>query len=291
LKTLQSHKLNEWLQKASMYKTANGLQLLARKTLSGTADGLHNTAFNSDDFQFSQFRNYTNGDDVRLIDWKTFAKSDKFFIKQSTAQQQLNFRIIPDVSESMQYEEQGISKLNCMQFLMFVLANIAANQNDRLFYFDERKSIDLAHFKKKVMHLQLSGTWLQAQENYKAVQAKGGKSIIIYLTDLYEYNNEMLNWLKRLQAMQHEIIVFQIMGKRELALNFNNKTTLKDLENNETVTLTNTNKKQLQKNYTSAQQKIYQTLQKNKIALQQIFLGESPIAQINHFLKFRNLFR
>lgn len=291
MKADQSNRLQDWLQKANTYKTANGLQLLAKKTLAGAADGLHKTAYNSDDFQFSQFRKYNSGDDVRLIDWKTYAKTDKFYIKQSTAYQQVNFRLIPDLSLSMTYSENDISKIDYLKYLLFLFANIANNQNDNLYYFDERKSISEAYFKKKVLQLEAKGTWQKWKQNYISVQSKNQKSVIIYLSDLYEYDNEMLTWLKHLQAGNNEVFVFQIMGENEMNLSFTNKSTLKDLETNETVTLTTNNKKQLQVQFEKAQLNIKQALRKNKIEHQLIFLGQDPTIQLNQFLKFRNRFR
>jgi len=121
----------EFLNNPETFQLPKQLQLLAQKTIHTFQQGVHTTKKYTTDYEFSQFRNYTPGDDIRLIDWKVYGKTQKLYIKQSNEPQQIMVSLIPDLSASMLYEEGGISKLNYSKYIFACLTNLAFHFSTR----------------------------------------------------------------------------------------------------------------------------------------------------------------
>ncbi len=98
----------------------------------GFISGLHHSPFFGRSLDFAEHRQYMPGDDIRLIDWKLFARTDRFYVKEFEADTNTNCTILLDVSRSMSFAKDSISKLDYGRYLSACLAYFAHKQRDRV---------------------------------------------------------------------------------------------------------------------------------------------------------------
>src|SRR5688500_4497698 len=110
----------------------DNLELLSRSVVSGFINGLHRSPFLGLSLDFAEHRGYMPGDDIRRIDWKLFARSDRFYIKEFEADTNANFVTLLDISSSMSYEGGGLRKLDYGRILAACLTYFVREQRDRV---------------------------------------------------------------------------------------------------------------------------------------------------------------
>src|SRR5437867_5474451 len=108
------------------------LDLLARTVVDGFINGLHRAPYFGASIDFAEHRGYVPGDDIRRVDWRLFARTDKYFVKQYEADTNTNFAVLLDVSKSMGFASRGVSKLEYASYLAACLAYLAHRQRDRV---------------------------------------------------------------------------------------------------------------------------------------------------------------
>src|SRR5512146_1171371 len=93
------------------------LELRARTIVEGFLTGLHRSPFKGFSVEFAEYRQYIPGDDLPTIDWKVFARSDRYYVKKFEEETNLQCRLLVDVSASMAYGERGVTKLEYASYL------------------------------------------------------------------------------------------------------------------------------------------------------------------------------
>ena len=117
----------------------DNLELLAKTVVNGFLNGLHRSPFLGLSIDFAEHRPYMPGDDIRRIDWKLFARTDRHYIKLYEAETNANFMVLVDISRSMSYSGSDLSKLDYGRYLAACLTYFCTKQRDRvgLVTFDE----------------------------------------------------------------------------------------------------------------------------------------------------------
>ena len=116
------------------------LEMLAKTVVDGFINGLHRAPFFGASIDFAEHRGYVPGDDIRRVDWKLYARTDRYYVKQYEADTNTNFTILFDISRSMRFSSgNGPSKLEYGAFLGACLSYLATRQRDRvgIITFDE----------------------------------------------------------------------------------------------------------------------------------------------------------
>ena len=108
----------------------SGMELRARTVVEGFIYGLHRSPYRGFSVEFAEYREYTPGDDIRFIDWKVFARSDRYYIKEFEEETNLSCHILLDTSASMSYKSNGISKLEYSAYLAASLGYLIFQQRD-----------------------------------------------------------------------------------------------------------------------------------------------------------------
>ena len=108
------------------------LDLLARNVVDGFINGLHRAPYFGASIDFAEHRGYVAGDDIRRVDWRLFARTDRFYVKQYEADTNTNFSLLLDLSKSMSFGSRGITKLTYASYLGACLAYLAQRQRDRV---------------------------------------------------------------------------------------------------------------------------------------------------------------
>src|SRR4051794_2345066 len=108
------------------------LELVSRAVCDGFINGLYKAPYFGASVDFAEHRGYVPGDDIRRVDWKLYARTDKYFVKQYEADTNANFSVLLDVSKSMGFGSQGVSKLEYASFVAACLAYLSHRQRDRV---------------------------------------------------------------------------------------------------------------------------------------------------------------
>src|SRR6478735_11975619 len=118
------------LLKPEILNTMSGLELVARIIVEGFMSGSNKSQSIGAGQEFSQYKNYHPGDDLRQLDWKMFARSERYYIKQAEIETNITVKFMLDASESMSYTENGMSKLQYAKIMTAALAYLARKQSD-----------------------------------------------------------------------------------------------------------------------------------------------------------------
>src|SRR5690606_41947910 len=95
----------------------DNLELLSRTVVTGFINGLHRSPFLGLSIDFAEHRGYMPGDDIRRIDWRLYARTDKYFVKEFEADTNTNFVVVLDISSSMTYTGGGLRKIDYARYL------------------------------------------------------------------------------------------------------------------------------------------------------------------------------
>lgn len=188
--------------------------------------------------EFSQYRPYSQGDDLRQLDWKMYARTDKFYIKQSEIETNVNVTFIIDNSKSMSYEEEGASKLDIAKLLAGVLGFVAIENGDWIALADKdnmRSGSDSKHWTRYLHRLQNMEVTPTFNEPY--IENKRSRELFVFIGDLYDEDEKAMTFIKSLKSPRNEVIVFHLMGEKEENLDFGNALRVKDLESNQSIQL------------------------------------------------------
>ncbi|MEH6406910.1 MAG: DUF58 domain-containing protein [Leeuwenhoekiella sp.] len=229
------------LFKPEIINKVSGLALISRVIVEGYLSGLNRSRRVGTGMEFSQYRGYEPGDDLRMLDWKMLARSGRYYIKQAEVETNINVKFILDASNSMRYAEEGISKMEYARVLVASLAYLAKSQGDAvgLFALNDHKLYSLfprlqkQHFNRILLELisiNAEGKWPENPVSSEKIHDRRHKELIFFITDMYEYNDELTAFIKRLKTSRNEVVVLQILGKNEVEFNYKGPATFEDLE-------------------------------------------------------------
>src|ERR1044072_1228576 len=108
------------------------LELVSRAVADGFVSALHKAPCVGASVDFAEHRGYVPGDDIRRMDWRLWARTDRYYIKEYEAETNMNFSVLMDVSKSMDYGSRGITKLDYARILTACLTNLVHHQRDRV---------------------------------------------------------------------------------------------------------------------------------------------------------------
>jgi uncharacterized protein (DUF58 family) len=218
--------------------------LAAKTTIDGFMSGINKSTIKGSGLEFSQYRSYQPGDDLRSLDWKMFARSDRYYIRESEVETNISIRLLIDASASMNHEDGDFKKIDYARYLAASLAYLGNLQGDAIgLYVFKDGGIFAMSPKQDYQHMARMFYQLESIKpegnftksiNYKELYAGNQKKeLLILITDLYQQNNEIFDLLDTLNTLKHEVVVFHLMGKNELELNFKGYHSFEDLETGE----------------------------------------------------------
>lgn len=234
------------LLKPEIIRSVSGLALIARVIVDGYLSGVHHSRRVGSGMEFSQFRTYQSGDDLRLLDWKMLARSGRYYIRQSEIETNISIKFILDSSASMLHEEGGLSKMDYARVLIATLSYLAQHQGDAigLFAMNDQElhniysKIQKQHFNRLLMELMAienKGKWPSNTEQPRKLHERSHKELIFFITDMYEYDQELIDFIKQLKTLRNEVVVLHCVGGDELEFNYKGNLTFEDLETGDTL--------------------------------------------------------
>jgi uncharacterized protein (DUF58 family) len=217
------------------------LDLVARLVVEGYISGLHRSPYHGFSVEFASHREYVPGDDIKHLDWRQLAKTDRYYIKQYEEETNLRSTIVLDTSESMKYGSGKVSKLEYGCFIAASLSYMLTQQQD---------SVGLALFdssvyrfippKSNAAHLRL----LLHEMNNLAPKAKTKmdlifhdvaerihrRGLVVVISDLIDDPETILMGLRHFRHNRHEVVVFHVLDEFETTFPFDDTTLFEGLE-------------------------------------------------------------
>jgi len=225
------------------------LELIARGVVEGFVSGRHKSPFKGASIEFAEHRQYVPGDDVRDLDWRVYAKSDRYYIKQYIEETNLRSVILLDASGSMRYtgtssarrEGRRLSKFEYGQYLAASLAHLMIHQQDAVglvtFDTEVRRYIPA---RSRVNHLRVilqELTQTRPGEEtrlapifHDIAERAHRRGLIVIISDLFDDVEDILKALYHFRYRKHEVLVLHVMAEEELTFPFEQWSDFRNLE-------------------------------------------------------------
>jgi len=223
------------------------MALRARLVVEGFITGLHRSPYHGFSVEFSDYRPYMLGDEIRHIDWKVYGKTDRYYIKQFEEETNLKSYLLLDTSASMGYSSQKITKLDYASYLAAALSYLMLEQRDAvglvLFEKKIKKYIPPRSIKsylplilKELETIRCSSQTDVAATFHEMAERINRRGLIIVLSDLLDDPEKVISGLKHFRHKRHDVIVFHILDPMEISFDFKRNALFKDLETTEKMT-------------------------------------------------------
>lgn len=220
------------------------LELVARSVVDGFINGLHRSPYFGASVDFAEHRGYVPGDDIRRVDWRLYARTDRYYIKEYEADSNSNFAVLLDVSRSMGFGSEGLTKLDYARMLAGCLTYLVHRQRDRvgLVAFDS----DIVEFvPPSAKHMDTTLHVLDRlkparpgslrEPMNKIAEHFGRRGLLVLISDLYEEPDALLEAIGPLRFRGHDMIVFHVMDRAELDFEYADPSAFEDLESGEQI--------------------------------------------------------
>jgi uncharacterized protein (DUF58 family) len=216
------------------------LQITARQVVEGILTGLHKSPHRGFSVEFSEHREYVPGDELRHLDWKAYARSDRYYIKLSEQETNLRATLVLDTSASMKFG----NKLDYARHLAACLAYLLSMQQDLagLVAVDDSIRVELppgsspAHLDVLFRHLEsleAAAVTDLSRQLHGLAERLPRRSLVILLSDLWLEPHELVRALQHLRYRKHQGIVLHLLDRNEIDLPYDRKVTFQDLETGE----------------------------------------------------------
>lgn len=217
------------------------LSLLARSPMEGTVSGLHKSPHRGSSVEFAEYRNYVPGDDIRRLDWRVFARTDRFYLKEFEAETNLRCYFVLDCSGSMRFGD----KLQYAKRLTATMAYITSHQGDAVGLLCSGKTVTEIPPRRNPAHLKLILEKLEAAEGrgetgliaalHDLAEKVKRRALVIVISDFFCDLDGLLNCFQHLQFQRHDLAVFQLLDRAELDFKFDRPVRFVDLESSASV--------------------------------------------------------
>ena len=215
---------------------------MARSVVDGFINGIHRSPFFGASVDFAEHRGYVPGDDIRRVDWRLFARTDRFYIKEYEADSNSNFSVLLDVSKSMGYGSGGMTKLDYARMLAGCLTYLVHRQRDRVGFVAFDDDI-VEHVPSSAKHME---TVLHVLDRlkptkpgslraplHKMAEHFGRRGLLVLISDFYEEPDAVLEAIGPLRFRGNDIIVFHLLDEAELNFSSSEPSAFEDLESGE----------------------------------------------------------
>ena len=220
------------------------LELVSRSVVDGFINGLHRSPFFGASVDFAEHRGYVPGDDIRRVDWRLYARTDRYYIKEYEADSNSNFAVLLDVSRSMGFGSEGMTKLDYGRMLAGCLTYLVHKQRDRvgLVAFDS----DIVEFvPPSAKHMDVCLHVLDRLKPAnpgalrvpmsKVAEHFGRRGVLVLISDLYEEPDAVMEAIGPLRFRGHDMIVFHLLDRAELDFEYADPSAFEDLESGEQI--------------------------------------------------------
>jgi uncharacterized protein (DUF58 family) len=226
-----------------------GLDFKARYVMEGFLSGLHDSPFHGFSVEFSEYRQYTPGDDVRYIDWKLYGRSDRYYLKKFEDETNLRCYFLVDMSRSMSFASETMGGKTKADYAITVAASLSyflSKQGDATGMLSFDSAIrDYMPARNRPGHLHQMMLTLDKPASGKETNVAAPlrriaelvnkRCMMVLISDLLSPYETFADALSQLRAVGHEVIVFQILDPAELDFAYKDSSQFEDLETGHTL--------------------------------------------------------
>jgi uncharacterized protein (DUF58 family) len=217
------------------------LELKARTVVEGFLSGLHRSPFKGFSVEFAEYRQYLPGDDLSTIDWKVYARSDRYYVKKFEEETNLDCHLLLDVSASMGYASGGISKLRYGSMLAACLAYLMSRQRDAvaLTTFDDEITAMLppsarpGHLRSLLLtldSLSLGSRTDVSKPLHLLADGIRKRGLVVLISDLLDEPERVVDGLRHFRFRGSDVVVFHLLDPAELTFPFERAARFRDIE-------------------------------------------------------------
>lgn len=222
------------------------LTLRAKAVVDGFQTGMHRSPYHGFSAEFSEYRQYSPGDDPKYLDWRLFARSDRFFIKKFEDETNRRCYLLVDLSKSMQYSSTDYTKADYARTLAATLAYFLSNQRDSvglLLFADEILDYHEARFRPGHMGRLLAAldrTTAGKQTDLQKPLAQIARTVnrrglVVLISDMLSDVGLLQDHLSYLRSRGHDIIVLRVLDPAEIDYPFVEAQMVRDLESGQDI--------------------------------------------------------
>lgn len=221
------------------------LSLHARHAMLGNVSGKHRSSIRGSSLEFAQYRKYVPGDDTRRLDWRTWGRSDRFYIKEFEADTNLRLCLLIDTSGSMGFGPAGATRLDYALRLAGTLGYFAAQQGDAVGLWSlAHKAVEIPS-RRGPAHLGLvldqmagikpvGGTTLLTALHDAAEKIRQ-RALVVIFSDFFVPPAELKSAFQHLRFRKHDVAAFHLLDQQELDFDFDRPARFLDMEGGEAV--------------------------------------------------------
>lgn len=209
-----------------LLNSIEGLELTAKIIVEGYFSGYNQSKRVGVGHEFSQYRSYQPGDDLRLMDWKMYARSERFYVRQSEIETNINIKFIIDASNSMAHQDGELTKMDYARMLTAALGYIAKQQGDAYgVLWANNKEVSMLHSRQDQLHfqrflfnllrIQPGDIWLKDYDKLGRFYDPRNRELIIFISDMYDDEQDLIDFAKQLKNNRNEVIVFHLIAGNE----------------------------------------------------------------------------
>ncbi|MFN3852368.1 MAG: DUF58 domain-containing protein [Spirosomataceae bacterium] len=224
----------------------NNLQLAGKLVSEEVMLGIHSSKRSGIGTEFEQYRHYEVGDDPKRIDWKMYARTEKHLVRESATESNLKISFVLDLSGSMNYTENGVSRLHYCKILLASLAYLGYRQGDQMCLYSLQND-DLQTFvptgKQSFQRIlyeleraEAKGSWGNSNPKFPVFQQKQ-KELVVFASDFLQLSDEWLKFVQNMANPRRQVLIFQVLGKNEIDFDLNGFYRFKDLESGKEIEL------------------------------------------------------
>jgi len=217
------------------------LDLRARHIVEGFLSGMHRSPYFGQSIEFRQHREYTYGDDLRYVDWKVWAKQDRYYVKQFEEDTNLRCSLLCDVSGSMRYGRGTMNKYEYASTIAVSLAYLLLRQQDAAgcVAFDDAVRLTVpqrtkrTHLDSIIQALDISSPNSKTdlyQILRHVAESYPRRGLMILISDLLTDREGLFQGLRLLRSRGHDVMVFHVLDDDELDFPFNGPVRFEGLE-------------------------------------------------------------
>lgn len=285
------------MRNISMFRT---LELFSNKVVEGFITGQHKSPFKGFAIEFAEHRQYVPGDDLKHFDWKQLAKSDRKYIKQYEEDTALRAYILLDASGSMGYKTGEFSKYDCGRFIAGVLAYMLIGQQDATGLITFTSKIESymparttsRHLKNMIDTLTETETGAAdtqlAEVMHQLANRIKRRALVVIISDLFDEPEDLILALNHFAHKKHEVVVFQVLDRKEEDFPFRELMQFEGMEGEEHVLTEPLRvKREYQKQFQAHERKIMKACHGQRIDFVKVYTDEPVETQLAKYLTLR----
>ena len=227
------------------------LPLHARQAMLGSVSGKHRSPVRGSSLEFAQYRKYVPGDDTRRLDWRTWGRSDRFYIKEFEADTNLRLCLLIDTSGSMAFGPAGATRLDYARKLAGTLGYLAAKQGDGVGLCSIAESRNLKQSAVEIPARRGAAHFGLVLEQMAGLRAVGGttllsalhdaaekirqRALVLILSDFFVPPAELKSAIQHLRFRRHDVAAFHLLDQKELDFNFDRPARFVDMEGGDPI--------------------------------------------------------